>query len=173
MSESPSTRGAADADEGFDTRDAGRKPHVIVSDSTCLIGLERIQRLELLPQLFDHVFVPPAVAEEFGRAFPWLRVRTPADKDYVAALKLQLDDGEAEAIALAKELNCVVILDDLAARRAAKRQNVRFVGLLCLLLHAKQAGKLQAIRPAIESLRAAQFFVSDALAAEALRLAGE
>ena len=59
-------------------------------------------------------------AGEFGSAFSWLKVRPPADANYVAALKLQLDDGEAEAIALAKELNAVVVLDDLPARRAAK-----------------------------------------------------
>ncbi len=165
---------SANANGNSDLQDEhSGKLHVIVSDSTCLIGLERVQQLELLPQLFGQVLVPPAVAQEFGRTFPWLGVRAPADTNYIAALKLQLDDGEAEAIALAKELGCVVVLDDLLARRVAEKQNVRFVGLLGLLLHAKRAGKLAAIRPIIESLRAAQFFMSDALAAEALRLAGE
>ena len=159
---------------GRSTADAAeRKARVIVCDSTCLIGLERIQRLDLLPELLDEIFVPPAVAAEFGNTFPWLKVRKPVDANYVAALKLQLDDGEAEAIALAKELDCVVILDDLPARRVAKIQNQRFVGMIRLLLVAKAAGKLTAIRPAIESLRAAGFFISDALAAEALRLAHE
>ena len=77
---------------------------VIVSDSTCLIGLERIRQLDLLPGLFDDVFVPPAVAAEFGIPLAWLKVRTPQDAAHVAALKLLVDEGEAEAIALAKEL---------------------------------------------------------------------
>jgi predicted nucleic acid-binding protein len=152
---------------------AGRKPRVIVCDSTCLIALERSRRLELLPELFGEVFVPPAVAGEFGRDFAWLKVRKPADANHVAALKLQLDAGEAEAIALAKELDAVVILDDLPARRVARMQQQQFVGLVRLLILAKTAGKLTAIRPAIESLRAAGFFMSDTLVAEALRLARE
>ena len=161
------------SEPGRSAADAGRKSRVIVCDSTCLIGLERIQRLNLLPELFGEIFVPPAVAVEFGNAFPWLKVRTPADANYIAALKLQLDDGEAEAIALAKELNGIVILDDLPARRVAKMQGQPFVGLVRLLLLAKAEGKLAAIRPAIESLRVAGFFMSDALAAQALRLARE
>ena len=161
------------SEPGRSAADAGRKSRVIVCDSTCLIGLERIQRLNLLPELFGEVFVPPAVAGEFGSAFSWLKVRPPADANYVAALKLQLDDGEAEAIALAKELNAVVVLDDLPARRAAKMQNQPCVGLVRLLLLAKTEGKLMAVRPAIESLRAAGFFMSDALAAEVLQLARE
>jgi predicted nucleic acid-binding protein len=146
---------------------------VIVSDSTCLIGLERIRQLELLPGLFDEVFVPPAVAAEFGVALAWLKVRTPGDAVHVATLKLMVDEGEAEAIALAKELNCEVILDDLQARKLAAKQNVHCVGLLGLLLRAKAAGKVKEIRPFIQQLRQEKFYFSEALAAEALRLAHE
>lgn len=146
---------------------------VIVSDSTCLIGLERIRQLDLLPALFDEIFVPPAVAAEFGTTFAWLKVKAPHDAAHVAALKLLVDDGEAEAIALAKELNCEVILDDLQARKLAAKQNVRCVGLLGLLLRAKDAGRLKEILPLIDALRAEKFYFSDALVAEALRLARE
>jgi predicted nucleic acid-binding protein len=146
---------------------------VIVSDSTCLIGLERIRKLELLPGLFDEVLVPPAVAAEFGTTLAWLKVRAPQDAAYVAALKLLVDEGEAEAIALAKELGCEVILDDLQARKLAAKQNVNCIGLLDVLLRAKNSGKLTAIRPLVEALRREKFFFSDALITEALRLARE
>jgi predicted nucleic acid-binding protein len=35
-----------------------------VTNSTCLIGLERIERLDILPQVFNAVFAPPAVAKK-------------------------------------------------------------------------------------------------------------
>ena len=146
---------------------------VIVSDSTCLIGLERIRQLDLLPGLFDEVFVPPAVAAEFGIPLAWLKVRTPQDATYVAALKLLVDEGEAEAIALAKELGCEVILDDLQARKLAVKQNVHCIGLLGVMLRAKDSGKLTVIRPLVEALQREKFFFSEALIAEALRLARE
>lgn len=146
---------------------------VIVSDSTCLIGLERIRQLDLLPGLFDEVFVPPAVATEFGTALAWLKVRAPLDVAHVATLKLLVDEGEAEAIALAKEMGCQVILDDLQARKLAAKQNVPCIGLLGVMLRAKHSGKLTAIRPLVEALHRENFFFSEALIAEALRLARE
>ncbi|HMP81090.1 MAG TPA: DUF3368 domain-containing protein [Verrucomicrobiota bacterium] len=146
---------------------------IIVSDSACLIGLERIQQLDLLPGLFDEVFVPPAVAAEFGTPLAWLKVRAPQDAGFVSAMKLLADDGEAEAIALAKELGCEVILDDLPARKLAAKQNVSVVGLLGLLVRAKNSRRLTEIRPLVEALRRENFFFSEALVAEALRLARE
>lgn len=146
---------------------------IVVSDSTCLIGLERIQRLDLLRSVFDDVYVPPAVAREFGTPGSWLQISAPTDHAQVAALVLLVDEGEAEAIALATEMKCEVILDDRQARKVASRQGVNCIGLLGVLLRAKHAGKLPALRPLLEALRKEQFFISESLVVEALRLAGE
>lgn len=149
----------------------------VVSDTTCLIGLERIQRLDLLQNPDFTVFAPPAVQREFeakGAHLPsWFQVRPPQDAALVARLRSDLGEGEAEAIALARDLHCEIILDDSRARRAAERENVRCVGLLGLLVRVKQAERIRHIRPLIEELRAAGFFISEALVTEALHLAGE
>lgn len=47
---------------------------LVVADSTCLIGLERINRLDLLPVVFDPIVIPPEVEREFGGSFAWLKV---------------------------------------------------------------------------------------------------
>lgn len=88
----------------------------IVVDSTCLIGLERIARLELLPALYEPVIAPPAVREEFGSDLPWLRVEAPAGEGLVKAMQLLVDDGESEAIALALERQWRLLVDDRQAR---------------------------------------------------------
>ena len=49
-----------------------------VVDSACLIGLERIGRLDL-PALLDPIFAPPAVNREFGSQPAWMKVARPAD----------------------------------------------------------------------------------------------
>ncbi len=41
----------------------------VVSDSTFLIGLERVGRLDILPALFDSVMIPPEVMREFDGKF--------------------------------------------------------------------------------------------------------
>ncbi len=80
-----------------------------VTNSTCLIGLERIERLDILPQVFDAVFAPPAVAKEVRTSLDWLRVQPVANPSVTRALRTQMDEGEAEAIALALEARkCVV-----------------------------------------------------------------
>lgn len=74
-----------------------------VVDSACLIGLERIGYLDLLPALIEPVMAPPAVELEFGLLPPWMVVKVPVDVGMVAALHLVVDAGESEAIALAYE----------------------------------------------------------------------
>ncbi|MEQ8998233.1 MAG: hypothetical protein RID53_17195 [Coleofasciculus sp. B1-GNL1-01] len=46
-----------------------------VTNSTCLIGLERIGQLDLLPQVFPVIFAPPTVVVEVRSTLSWLRVQ--------------------------------------------------------------------------------------------------
>jgi len=145
-----------------------------VTNSTCLIALERIDKLDLLPKLFTTVFAPPAVQDELGCAFDWLQVRTPADPGAVAALRTQLHAGEAETIALAMELQDVsIILDDGKARRIAAQLELDVIGTLGVLIAAKTRGFIESVGGVIESLDQAGFRMSAELRAEALQLAGE
>ena len=144
-----------------------------VVDSTCLIGLERIGRLDILPALFINVIVPPEVAREFGTSLPWLKVETPANNALTSALKMMLDDGEAEAIALASEHGYGIVPDDRQARRIAKNLGVAVVGTVGLLLRAKRDGIISAVKPLLEDLELNGFYLSSELKEEALRLANE
>lgn len=145
-----------------------------VTDSTCLIGLERIQRLDILPQVFSPVIIPPAVQIEVGISASWITIQAPQSIMTVAALKTQLDDGEAEAIALALEMDDVfIILDDLSARRVAKQLNLKVIGTVGMLLRAKQQNVIDEIKPLLAALNAADFRISEAIVQNALRLAGE
>ena len=144
-----------------------------VVDSTCLIGLERIGRLDLLPALLDPIFVPLAVANEFGSRPLWMTPSAVRDGGMVAALRLVVDLGEAEAITLAHEKGLRIILDDRKAREAAQRLGVPVTGTVGLLLKAKREGLVPAIRPLMDALAEHQFRIANSLYAEALRLAGE
>ena len=144
-----------------------------ITDSTCLIGLERIGQLSILPELFSPLSAPPEVQREFGAALPWLSVKAPADATLVAALQMVVDDGEAEVIALAKEIGCRAILDDRRARAAASRLNVPCIGTVGVLLRAKRNGVISAIKPLLDDLHSNRFFISEALRSQALLLAAE
>jgi Predicted nucleic acid-binding protein, contains PIN domain len=144
-----------------------------VADSTCLIVLERIRRLELLRGLFEPLVIPPSVQEEFGRAVDWLIVQAPSDLRLIRVLRLVVDDGEAEAIALALEKGWQRIVDDRKARSWAKRLGIRIIGTAGVLIRAKQAGLIPSVKPLLEAMQQEGFRMDPVLMAEVLRLAGE
>lgn len=65
------------------------------------------------------------------------------------------------------------MLDDSTARRLAEQEGCRVVGLLGLLVAAKQRGLLSAVKPLLDAMRNSGFFVGDELYATILRQADE
>ena len=150
----------------------------VVSNSSPLIALARIQRLDLLPAIFESVLIPPAVAREIAPSIPvlptWLRIQAPSVLPPASLLRRRLGDGELEALALAIELKADwIILDDLPARRAAQANGLNVIGTLGTLVTAKRAGLLKSIRPELDGLRATSFFLSRQLYDDLLHAAGE
>lgn len=145
-----------------------------VTNSTCLIGLERIERLDILPQVFSTITIPTAVAAEVGIEADWLIVRTVQNLAVVATLKTQVDSGEAEAIATAMELGDVfVILDDRKARLLALQLSLKVIGTVGMLLRAKRFGVIAEIKPLLTALNQVDFRISQALIQKAVQIAGE
>jgi predicted nucleic acid-binding protein len=91
------------------------------------------------------------------------------------ALALELDAGEAEAIALAVEQGAdLLLMDERRGRQAATRLKQRVVGVLGVLIEAKRHGNLPAVRPVLDALVSeAGFRISGALYARVLEAAGE
>lgn len=125
----------------------------VVCDSTCLIALERIDYLKLLPNLFEPVVIPPSVEEEFGAALSWFEIHRPSNSALVASLEIVVDRGEAEAIALAHETQFLLVLDDRQARSAARHLGLTITGTIGVLLKAKRAGLIDAVKPLLDQLR--------------------
>ena len=79
-------------------------PGIIVSDTSSLIVLKKIGRLEILQTLFGQITITQEIAEEFNNPLPdFISIQNPKDKNYQKILESFLDDGEASAIALAIE----------------------------------------------------------------------
>ena len=149
-----------------------------MSNSSPLIALAAIERLDLLPALFESVLIPPAVAHEIKRSIPvapsWLRVETLGLPLPTVIQRRILADGEREAIALAIELRAEsIILDDLPARRIAQVVGLNVIGTVGLLLGAKRVGLIGRIRPELDNLLKNSFFLGAQLYEELLNVAGE
>jgi uncharacterized protein len=145
----------------------------IISDASCLIGLNNIGKLDILSKLYSNVIIPPAVEREYGGKVPFVEVIAPSDNDLVRSLELFLGAGESEAIALAIELSTPIILDDKKARTVAEGMGLHPVGTVGILLRAKHEGLIQSLTQTINELEQKSCYVSAAISEQAIRLAGE
>jgi predicted nucleic acid-binding protein len=93
----------------------------VITDTSCLIALTKVDALDLLRQLYARVVITEDIYAEFGEPLPnWIDIMTVADKKYQQLIEKILDKGESSAIALAMELGDVLlIIDDLKARKTA------------------------------------------------------
>lgn len=150
-------------------------PKHILADTSCLILLEKINRLTWLKDLFGSLVVTAEVADEYGIPLPdWIEVRAVSHPIYAVLLAEQLGKGEAASIALALELeNPLLILDDHKARTRARSLGLTFTGTSGILLLAKKKGYCTAIQPELDALRKAGMWISPALYQHLLDMAGE
>ena len=147
---------------------------VCVPDTSCLIHLERIDRLDLLRTLYDDLRIPPAVRDEYGGVPDGIALVDSPSRPFVRLLRRTVDAGEAEVIALGTDLDAAhVVLDDAAARAEARDLDVTVVGTIGLVIRAKHAGHISAVRPLLDALRESGFWMSEALFRRALHRAGE
>jgi len=154
---------------------SSNKPSVVITDTTCLIILNKIGCLEILNQLFTTVLTTQEIASEYGNPLPdWTIILPIKNKSFQRELETLVDQGEASAIALAHEIeNEFIITDDLDARKLAIKQGLSVIGSLGVLLRAKDAGHINLIKPFIELIKQTNFRISDNLYQAALHKAGE
>jgi hypothetical protein len=158
------------------------------SNTSPLSNLAFIGRLDLLHEQVCTVIIPPGVRDELSRlhnpearsalqsAFQagWLQVvllAGPVPED----LAVDLDRGEAEAIALALETKApLVLLDESAARLKARQLGIAYTGVLGILHKALKEGRIPSLKAEIRRLRTdARFFVNPVLEKRLLDSVGE
>ena len=148
---------------------------IVVSDTSCITNLIAIHRGQLLRELFGTVIIPPAVRDELAarhQVLPdYLETRAPLETAAVARLLAEpLDAGVAEAIVLAEELNAdYLLIDEAAGRNVAEARGLRHFGLLGVLRRAKEKGKIAQIRPDVDALIRAGFWIAPRLRERFLR----
>ncbi len=148
---------------------------IIISDTSCLILLYKIDELNLLKSLSKKILITNTIKQEFGQPLPdWIITTAPSNSRYQQILEIDLDPGEASAIALALEVdNSILIIDDLKGRKAAEHLQLKYSGTFGLILKATQEGVLLAIRPIVDKIRKTNFRFSDTLLKTILPEAGE
>lgn len=159
----------------------------VVSKTSPIINLAAVGQLNLLPRLFGTLLIPPAVKHEIvviGAGQPgaqavatWtsFREQSVGNQSLVQALCLQLDAGEAEAIACAIECHADwLLIDERRGRIVARQFGLRVLGLLGVLLQARREGLIDAVAPILTQLTdEAGFWIDQGLYRRVLIAAGE
>ena len=160
---------------------------IIISDTSPIINLAMINRLDLLPQLFGEVIIPQSVYEEItikGKGEPgeveiknadWIKVIKCKNLELVSELEQILNSGESESIALAMGFkNSILLIDESEGRKVAKQYNIKVLGLLGILLQAKKMDLIQSVKVVMDDLiHHAGFWVNEELYMRILKIANE
>lgn len=152
-----------------------------MTNTTPLITLAGIGLLDLLPRLYDEIWTPRVVLDEYQAKAPpnepnlahasWLTVVDAVIIDPTLPL---LDIGEAAALSLAQTTGArLILLDERKARRIAVRLGLQVAGTLAVLLRAKQQELISAVRPYIAEMQSQGRRFHPDLIAHFLESAGE
>ncbi len=160
----------------------------IISNTGPIIGLAKINQLNLLNDLASEVLIPPLVYRELLGKYGWELSRIDeALNRFIKVTKLSsisneveqaisnLDDGEKQVISLGSISNgdIILLLDDRAGRKAAQKLRLPTTGLIGILILAKEKGLISEVSSLLEELRNKGYWLGDSLIEIALKLAGE
>lgn len=134
----------------------------VVSNTSPIIFLSKIESLDLLSQCFEKVLIPQAVVKELRDLSPpdyieRATISTAGTNFVLGALGAmwRLHAGELEAMVLAKEIQAdYVIIDDRLARQKAQRMGLKTMGTIgvILLAHKRQFISTDKIEEYLEAL---------------------
>lgn len=157
----------------------------VVTDTSPLLNLALIDRIDLVQSQFESIVVPEAVrrellAGESGREeleslldSELVSVQRPTRDDLVREFRSELDAGESAAIAIAVERDPdLLLVDERDGRRIARRHGVEVTGVVGILLRGARDGDLE-IEPTLDSLRDVGFWIGDDLYRRAVEAVDE
>ncbi len=159
---------------------------VVVVNSTPIIALASIQRLDLFKALYEVTYIPKAVFDEvmikdnsqaqleLVKAREWIITKSISNNEAKKFFKVQLHEGEVEVMILGLEISAdLLVIDDYMAREYAKYLDFKVTGSLGVLLRAKEKGIIPKIKPLMNDFIENGIYISDKLYYDILEIAEE
>jgi len=156
----------------------------VIVNTTPILSLLKINKLHLLNEIYGSVIIPQAVflEIELGKDMKfyedlklkkWIEIRKLKDQTSRFSLK-ELDDGEAEVLILAKELEAnLVVIDETLGRLFAGQMGLKITGTIGILLKAKELDLVENIGNLLLDLISKGVWISPKLVEKAKFLANE
>ena len=143
---------------------------IVIADTTPIITLIKLRRLELLENLFGSIMIPTAVYDELTinprfekeaeivRECKFFKCCNVSDRQSIKFLReiVGLDAGESEAIALSDERAAdLIIIDERRGRKVAQKLGLKITGTIGILIQSFDNGLISKseILSCVEKLR--------------------
>lgn len=125
--------------------------------------LAKIGELNILHKLFGKVTITKTIADEFGDVLPeFFTVIDNSNDKLLKILALDLDKGEASAIALALDSDTpLLIIDDMKGRKMCAKLHLKLTGTMGILLKAVQLGIITNPHELVAKIQSTNFRISD------------
>ena len=134
----------------------------VVVNTTPLIALSGIGKLNILKDMYGEIFIPKAVYDEVklepaysevNSSLDWINVVDIDNNVYAKMFSTRLHAGEVEAIMYAIDTKAdLIVLDDKLARKTAKYMGLTVTGTLGVVIKAKEIGYIEAVKPIMNML---------------------
>ena len=156
----------------------------VVSNTTPIISLLKLGKLELLQQLYTEINIPVAVYNEIEAGKSKIYYKDLALQNQIKIKEIQdrkalryfldLDAGEAEAIVLATESDAdLILIDERLGRLHAKNAGLKVTGIIGVLVKAKSEGLIESLKPLLNDLTEKGVWISEKLKKDILKKIGE
>jgi len=142
----------------------------IVSNTSPLIAFSKINRFDILRELFGKILIPETVYEEFSanctdeekQRFVIAR-ETFIDKvrvDEIYHFARKLGRGEQEALTLANQIHAdLLLMDDRKGYNEAKEQNINVASTRAILKIAEERKIIDSFEKIEQTLKERSFFI--------------
>lgn len=156
----------------------------VVTNTTPIISLLILSKLDILKQLYSEISIPKAVFDEIELGkdkeyyqnlskINWINILKIQDKQALNYF-IDLDAGEAETIVLASEIGAdLVIIDEKLRRFYANHAKLTVTGTIGILIKAKKQDLVKELRPLLTSLVDNGIWLSKKLVTHVLKQVGE
>lgn len=151
----------------------------VVSNTSPILNLFVVGRLDLLRTLYQRILIPEQVAQELARyqvpSAGWIEIANHSAEALYSELHKQLHAGEADAIAMAVDLGAdLLLMDERRGRKEASKRGIEYMGLLGILAEAKALQHIPNCRSVLHDLREiAGFWLGEELNQRFLNSVGE
>lgn len=159
---------------------------LMISNTGPIIALMIIERLDILRNLFQKIFVPEAVhnelllGENIGvglasyKQASWIQIHS-LQNALDPLIKTVLDIGESSVIQLAREIKAdYVLIDERKARKVARNiYGLRVIGTARILIEAKKKEMIDNVGGALKKIRDGGYWIHDDIMHFAMKEAGE